>query len=126
MRSVVLGVLGALAFGAGCTTSSASIDATPDVPPVPVVALSSCPATVAATVMDSPTMFIPKTSTIRVGEVVKFVITAEHLVIPNTLVNTDQLLRVGRGETKCFQFNVPATYGFLCGVHSFTGSITVQ
>lgn len=98
----------------------------PDAPPVPVVALSSCPASVAATVMDSPTAFIPKTSTIRVGEVVKFVITAEHLVIPNTLVNTDQLLRVGRGETKCFQFNVPATYGFLCGVHSFVGSITVQ
>lgn len=71
-------------------------------------------------------MFIPKTATIPAKEVVKFVITAEHFVMPNTLVTTDQALMVRRGETKCFKFNTPGTYGFLCGVHSFTGSITVQ
>jgi len=71
-------------------------------------------------------MFIPKASTITVGQVVKFVITAEHFVIPNTLTTTDPALMVSRGETKCFRFNVPGTYGFLCGVHSFTGTITVQ
>lgn len=120
-------VLAALVLAAGCNTSGgASVDAMPDAPTVPVIALSTCPATVAAMVEDSPTAFIPKATTITKGQVVKFVITAEHLVIPNTLVNTDPLLRVSRGETKCFQFNVPATYGFLCGVHSFTGTITVQ
>lgn len=71
-------------------------------------------------------MFIPKATTIPAKEVVKFVITAEHFVLPNTLVTTDQLLMVRRGETKCFKFNTPGTYGFLCGVHSFTGTITVQ
>jgi plastocyanin len=101
-------------------------DAAVDAPPPPVVALDSCPAVVAATVMDSPTMFIPKSTTIPAREVVKFVITAEHLVLPNSLVTTDPALTVRRGETKCFRFNTPGTYGFLCGVHSFTGTITVQ
>ncbi len=102
------------------------IDAEPDAPPIPVVALDSCPSTVAATIMDSATMFIPKDSTIRVGEVAKFVITAEHFVIPNTLTTTDPALMISRGETKCFRFNVAGMYNFLCGAHSFLGSITVQ
>jgi len=102
------------------------VDAAPDAPPLPVVALDSCPTMVAATVMDSPTMFIPKSSTISIGGVVKFEITAEHFVIPNTLTATDPALMVKRGETKCLRFNVPGTYNFLCGVHSFPGSITVE
>ncbi len=110
---------------AGCGGSEPS-NPTPDAPVVPVVALASCPATVAATVMDSATAFVPMSTTISAGGTVKFVITAEHFVLPNTLVNTDQALRVSRGETKCLQFNAPGTYGFLCGVHSFTGTITVQ
>lgn len=103
-----------------------TIDAAPDTPPTPVVALSSCPATVATTIMDSPTAFIPKTSTIAIGDVAKFVITSEHFVMPNTLTTTDPALMVSRGQTKCFRFNVSGTYNFLCGVHSFPGSITVQ
>jgi plastocyanin len=102
------------------------VDAAPDVPLPPVTALESCPASVAATIMDTPTMFVPKTATISVGQVVKFVITAEHFVIPNTLTTTDPALNIKRGETKCFRFDVPGTYGFLCAVHSFTGTITVQ
>lgn len=101
-------------------------DAAVDAPPPPVVALESCPTSVDATVMDSPTMFVPKATTIAAKGVVKFVITAEHLVIPNTLTTTDPALMVRRGETKCFRFNAPGTYGFLCGVHSFPGTITVQ
>jgi plastocyanin len=106
-------------------SSSVSVDASPDAP-IPVVELSSCPMLVAATIIDSPTMFIPKTVTIPAGEVVKFTITAEHFVLPNTLTTTDPALNIGRGQTKCFEFNVPGTYGFLCGVHSFTGTITVM
>jgi hypothetical protein len=113
---------------AGCDTGGGggTIDAAPDAPPIPVETLDDCPAFVAGTVEDSPTMFIPKETTITVGQVVKFVITSEHFVIPNTLTTTDPALMVARGETKCFRFNVPGTYGFLCGVHSFTGTITVQ
>lgn len=113
---------------AGCEAGggqSVTIDAAPDVPPTPVVELE-CPATVAGTIMDSPTAFIPKATTINIGQVVKFVITAEHFVLPNTLTTTDPALNVKRGETKCFKFNTAGVYGFLCGVHSFTGTITVQ
>jgi plastocyanin len=119
----------AIVFAAACDTGGGEtipIDAAPDVPPIPVVELSSCPATVAATIEDSPTMFIPKDSPITVGQVAKFVITSEHFVLPNTLTTTDQALSIGRGQTKCFRFNVPGSYGFLCGVHGFTGTITVQ
>jgi plastocyanin len=119
-----------MVFAAGCETGgggeSVTVDAAPDTPPVAVVALSSCPSTVAAEIIDSPTAFIPKDSTISIGEVVKFTITSEHFVIPNTLQTTDPALMVSRGQTKCFKFNVAGTYNFLCGVHSFPGSIKVQ
>jgi plastocyanin len=118
-----------LLITAACQTSlevPETPDAAPDAPPVPVVALDSCPASVAVTIMDSPTMFIPKTSTITIGQVVKFVITSEHYVIPNPLKTTDDALMIGRGQTKCFRFNVAGSYNFLCGVHSFPGEIIVQ
>lgn len=126
MRAVLFLPLALAACDTGSVPETAPADAAPDVTVTPVVALSSCPATVAGTVVDSPTTFIPKDTTIAIHEVVKFEITAEHFVLPNTLTTTDPALTVDRGETKCFQFNVPGTYGFLCGVHSFTGTITVQ
>jgi plastocyanin len=118
-----------LLITAACETGAevpTTPDAAPDAPLIPVVALASCPTTVATTVMDSPTMFIPKSSTIAIGQVAKFVITAEHFVIPNPLKTTDQALMVGRGQTKCFQFNVAGDYNFMCGVHSFPGDIMVR
>jgi plastocyanin len=121
MRAVVLTLLIA------CESSSnVPIDAPPDVPVVPVVTLSSCPSAVEATVQDSPTTFVPKETKIPKGGTVKFEITGEHFVLPNTLTTTDQMLSVKRGETKCFRFNVTGTYGFLCGAHGFTGTIVVQ
>lgn len=124
MRSAVVVVM----FAAACETGGGgtAIDAAPDVPVPPVVTLTDCPAAVAATIQDSPTMFIPKETTINKGQTVKFTITAEHFVIPNTLTTTDSMLSVKRGETKCFRFNTVGTYGFLCGVHGFTGTITVN
>jgi plastocyanin len=115
---------------AGCETGggdSVAADAAPDSPPpAAVVAMSSCPSTVATTITDTPTAFVPKDSTIARGDVAKFVITSEHYVIPNPLKTTDDALMVSRGQTKCFKFNTPGTYNFLCGVHSFPGSVTVQ
>ena len=116
---------------AACTSGGGSgqtVDAAPDSAPVPVTTLADCPAVVDATIMDSPTMFIPKVTTVPKHAIVKFVITAEHFVLPNTLpgVMTDDMLRVSRGETKCFRFDVPGSYGFLCGVHGFTGTVAVQ
>lgn len=124
MRSALVVVL----FAAACETGggSTAVDAAPDVAVPPVVTLNDCPSVVAATIEDSPTMFVPKETTINKGQTVKFVITAEHFVIPNTLTTTDSMLSVKRGETKCFRFNTAGVYGFLCGVHGFTGTITVN
>jgi plastocyanin len=108
--------------GGGTTTTP---DASMPDAPVPVVTLASCPSIVDATVQDSPTMFVPNQITIGRGAIVKFDITAEHFVLPNTLTTTDPALMVARGETKCFKFMVSGSYGFLCGVHGFTGTITI-
>jgi plastocyanin len=121
MRAVVLTLLVACDSG-----SNVPVDAAPDVAIVPVVALSSCPGAVEATIQDSPTTFVPKQTTIPKAGTVKFEITGDHFVLPNTLTTTDQMLSVKRGETKCFRFNVSGTYGFLCGAHGFTGTIVVQ
>jgi plastocyanin len=115
-----------LVFLIACSGGGSSSPPMVDAPPVPVVTLASCPATVAATVEDSPTKFVPDMSTIAVGQVVKFDITAEHFVIPSLNKPTDQALMIGRGETKCFRFDVPGVYIFVCGVHGFIGNITVQ
>lgn len=124
MRFGWVAIIGAAACGSG--GSSSPKDAAPDAPVIPVELLDRCPNTVAATVTDSSMAFIPMETTIRAGDDVKFMITSEHIVIPNTLVNTDPALHIDRGETKCFRFHEPGTYGFLCQVHGFTGSITVQ
>ena len=123
MHRAVLVVLGA----AACSGSNnVPIDGAPDSPPVPVVALSSCPSIVDATIIDTPTAFVPKLTMTRPGGIIKFVITSEHFVIPNTLTTTDFVFMVSRGQTQCFKFNVAGSYGFLCGVHGFTGTIEVM
>lgn len=120
-------VLAACKVGDEGTPNPASdADATGDGGASNVVALAACPATVDATIADSATAFVPAAATISAGGVVRFEITAEHFVLPNTLTTTDPALQVARGETKCFRFDTAGAYGFLCGVHSFTGTITVQ
>lgn len=123
MRILWAALIFAAACGGGTSTPA---DAAPDTPVAPVELLDRCPDFVAGTVTDSSTAFIPMDTTIRAGDDVKFMITSEHIVIPNTLVMTDPALNIGRGETKCFRFHEPGTYGFLCQVHGFTGTITVQ
>ena len=105
---------------------SASPDARPDSPVAKVVALSSCPAAIDASVVDSANAFIPQATTIPVTGIVKISTTAEHFVIPNTGTTTDPVLMVGRNQSKCFQFNATGTYGIACGVHGFAATITVQ
>jgi plastocyanin len=91
-----------------------------------VIALASCPATVAATMTSTESAFSPMATTISVNGVVKLMMTNGHNVIPNTLTTTDSVLRVSEGATKCFEFRAVGTYGIACGFHGFAGTITVQ
>jgi plastocyanin len=93
---------------------------------VNVVALASCPTSVAATMTTGASAFSPMASTVSVGSVVKLTTTVGHNVIPNSLMNPDPVLNVGQNATKCFQFNTAGTYGIQCGFHGFAGTITVQ
>jgi plastocyanin len=120
--SLAVVVLAACSTGGGDSPDPPMIDA----PVAKVVQLATCPAIVAATVMDSASAFIPKDTTVSVGSVVKIITSGEHTLIPNTLVNTDPALMHGRGQTKCYQFNVAGSYGIACGVHGFAGTITAQ
>lgn len=90
-----------------------------------VIPLESCSLAVDATVMDSASAFVPTSTTVPLNGIVKFVMTAEHTLIPNPLTTTDPALVAGRGQTRCFQFKAAGTYGFACGVHGFAGTITV-
>jgi plastocyanin len=124
-------VLAALVL-AGCGgdidqgTSSDAAMQQPDATTANVIALASCPATVAATITDSAVAFVPTDTTVSLDAVVKITTTSEHFVIPNPLKTTDPALMVGYGKTQCFQFKTVGTYHFLCGAHSFPGSITVN
>jgi plastocyanin len=111
---------------AACGGSSGSPDPAPDASLIVIDELATCPSSVAGTVFDSPSAFVPMMTTISAREVVKFDIGSGHFVIPNISTTTDDALRVGEGQTKCLQFNVPGTYGFACGVHGFAGTIAVQ
>jgi plastocyanin len=92
-----------------------------------VVALASCPATVAATMTTNASAFSPTSVTVPSGGVVKLMATSGHAIGPNTLVNTDSSLTVSQGGTKCFQFNTGGvTYGIMCTFHGFAGTITVS
>jgi plastocyanin len=47
-------------------------------------------------------------------------------VQPNTQTTTDPGLVVNFSETKCLKFTAAGTYGFYCGPHGFSGTVTVQ
>lgn len=113
-------------FLVACSAGSDSPPPVDAAPPIPVVALSSCPTFVDATVVDSPATFVPAMSNVPVPGIVKFTINAEHFVIPHVTKPTDPALMVSRGETKCFRFEVAGTYNFVCGVHGFVGQIIAE
>lgn len=105
--------------------SSGGSSTPPDAAVPNVAVLSPCPAAVDATIVDSPTMFVPSMVTIPKPGFVKFTINAEHYVIPHQTLATDAELTIARGETKCLRFNASGEYNFVCGVHGFVGKIVV-
>jgi plastocyanin len=49
-----------------------------------------------------------------------------HNVAPNPIRNPDPGLVVGMGATACLEFDKAGTFGFICSVHSFAGTVVVQ
>jgi plastocyanin len=120
----VLAPLAACGSSSPAAADAAAADAAP-----PTVNEVTCPATVPLTV-DAPDAMLayvltPTQATIPVGGIVKFTMHATHNVVPNTDLS-DPGLTVGFNATKCLQFTKAGSFGFHCGPHSFTATITVQ
>jgi plastocyanin len=96
----------------------------------PSVRTVTCPPaqmpTVTAVDVQQSSMYMPMSTTISVGGIVKFVMPSSHNVAPNPLRSTDAGLHVDFGKTACLEFDKAGTFSFLCTAHSFTGTIVVQ
>jgi plastocyanin len=115
----------------GGDDNNTMIDAAPmiDAPPATVQAVT-CPASPDATVMTSGFMYSPMMTNITQGQVVRFVMPADHNVvrghIPADETISDPGVSVNFSETKCLMFTQPGSFGFHCGPHQFNGTIVVQ
>lgn len=118
---------------AACGSSGSSAPGAPtvDAPP-PTVHSVTCPLSAVPTVMTTDDTFAydPMTTAIGVGDIVKFVMSPAHNVIPlanpTSTMQTDPGLRVGFGQTACLKFDKAGTFSFQCMAHAFVGTIIVQ
>lgn len=115
----------------GCSSSnSAASDAAPhtDAAPATVMAVT-CPSGTVPTIASTDTnlsSYTPSSVSIGVGQIVKFTMSSEHNVVPNTIGMSDPGLSVDFGATKCLMFTKAGTFGFFCSVHGFSGTVVVQ
>ena len=93
-----------------------------------VVAVDPCPATPDAVVMTENTSFsyMPAATTIGQGQVVQFVTSTEHDVKPSSSKPSDPGLVVGFNKTACLRFTATGTFTFICSIHGFSGTVTVN
>lgn len=126
MRYSLVATLFLVACGGG--DGGGDVDAGADAPVTTVVAVDPCPATPDATVITEDTSFtyMPAMTTITQGQVVKFVTSPEHDVKPNATKSSDPGLVVGFNKTVCLRFTETGTFNFVCSLHGFGGSITVN
>jgi plastocyanin len=114
---------------AACSDDSTG---TPDGPPTvdapsATVMAVTCPATVAETITTQAASFDKPTATISRGAIVKFVSTSTHPIGPFPGGQmTDPGIVVGEGQTKCLMFTAAGTFKYICTVHSYLGTITVN
>lgn len=118
--------LGTIACGSSNNTQ-ADAKVFKDAPGGATVMSVTCPATPAATITTSNTAFVysPNAATITQGQVVKFVMSSTHNVVPNAS-SSDSGLNVDFGATTCLMFTHTGTFGFHCAPHGFMGTVTVQ
>ncbi|CAN5910893.1 hypothetical protein BH11MYX3_BH11MYX3_14860 [soil metagenome] len=91
------------------------------------VSCTGVTANATVTTTDLVDKYSPMSTTITVGQVVKFTTSANHDVKPNPIApKTDPGLSVGFNKTTCLKFTATGAYGFLCSIHGFVGTITVN
>jgi plastocyanin len=115
--------------GDGTTKMDASVKMDAPAQQATVVAVDCASNTPAATVveMDTVDAFMPMATTINMGQVVKFTTSLAHNLKPNPIAaKTDPGLSVDFNMTKCLRFTATGTFGFMCSVHSFVGTVTVN
>lgn len=115
----------ALAVSA-CGSDAAKPDASVDAKPTSVV-MVTCPATPAGTIMtnDMTDAYMPMSVMINQGQVVKFVTSVTHNVVPDP--TSDPGLKVDFSSPgTCLMFTQTGTFGFHCSIHLFEGSVVVQ
>lgn len=116
-----------LAVLVGCGGGDGGADGQPaDTTSGPKVELVSPCTGESATVNTLDTRFDPTSVTISAGQIVKFVNEVTHDIKPALTGTTDEVLAVPEGQTRCFRFNDPGTFGFRCAVHGFIGSVVVN
>ena len=101
---------------------------TPDAPSTAATVMTVDCATNAptATVATQNFLFTPASTSITVGQIVKFQLESIHNVAPDSSTTTDSGLNVAFGATACLKFTKAGTFGFLCSAHGFKGSVTVN
>jgi plastocyanin len=128
VRPFAVLALAVLSACGGDEPSTTKADAAVDSAPLPKVVAVTCPVSPAATVrtVEGTDLYMPMSTSISAGGIVRFEMSISHDVAPNTLTTTDPALVVGLGQTKCLQFNQAGTYGFYCTPHGFAGTVVAQ
>lgn len=124
--SLVLSLLALNACGGGGDNGGMPDAAGTDAPASSVMVVT-CPAQPAATFTTQLSSFSPSTASISVGEIVQFVSTSTHPIgpLPGS-AETDPGISVAEGQTKCLKFMASGTFKFICKVHSYLGTLTVN
>jgi plastocyanin len=86
----------------------------------------TCPSGNVPTITTLASAFDMPTLAISQNGIVKFVSTATHPVAPFPGPMTDPGIVVPEGQTRCLQFTATGTFKFICRIHSYLGTITVN
>lgn len=124
--------LSSLALSFGLTACGSSDEETPDGPGTDgpggtkaaevVNCTTSVTKQIGATEPPTGSAYIPVSTTVTAGTIVKFTMNFHH----DAISLTSGLFKADYGETVCVKFNTAGTYMFRCSSHSIIGTVNVQ
>lgn len=114
-------ILAAACAGEPTTGPDPTVDAAPDAPPPAIEEVSCTGVTPVETITTAGGEYFPSTTTVAVGDVVKFELSAGH-----TAHSFDDLFEIDQGAFACLRVNAAGEHRFYCAVHGFTGSIVAE